>query len=179
MSTIALGRYELPDMFKPTRSAYGSDDRLRVALEGAKLEVQRAASSAQSLARAALARVLTECAVADWDGYGAHAVSTATALRAERFLDLLPSTLTPPDIVPDPDGSLSISWYFDKPLQLTISIAANGPLHFAGILGEDYGQSRVRHGSEPFESVLPGDLLRLIHELHERAGAGAGARRAA
>jgi hypothetical protein len=82
----------------------------------------------------------------------------------------LPSSLAPPDIVPEPDGEIAVDRDFGPSLQLSISVGPSGPLHFAGVIGEDYGQPRVSHGTEPFESVVADDLLGYIHALHERAG---------
>jgi hypothetical protein len=170
MSTLVLGRNMLAALFAPTFSAGGSDADLRKVLSDAKRELQTAASSAQSLALTSLMRVLEECSQAGWDGYGARAVSDQAAFRTIAFLNALPSSLTPPDIVPEPDGEIAVDWDFGPSLQLSISVGPSGPLPFAGVIGEDYGQPRVRHGTEPFESVVAGDLLGYIHDLHERAG---------
>ena len=132
-------------------------------------EFERPVSSARSLALTSLMRALEECSHAGWDGYEAQAVSDEAAVRTISFLHALPSSLTPPDVVPEPDGEIAVDWYFGPSLQLSISIGPSGPLHFAGVVGEDYGDLRVRHGTEPFEGVVPGDLLGYIHDLHERA----------
>lgn len=178
MSTLALARNTSAALYQPTVNASGADAQLRKQLADAKRERRQAASSAQSLAVTALARVLEECAKPRWDGYDAQPVSAKAASRALSFLDALPSSLTSPDIVPEPDGEIAIDWDFGPSLQLSISIGESGPLHFAGVIGEEYGQRRVRHGTEPFEGLVAGDLLRYILELHERAGA-ASHRRAA
>jgi hypothetical protein len=67
-------------------------------------------------------------------------------------------------------GEIAVDRDFGPSLQLSISVGPSGPLHFAGVIGEDYGQPRVSHGTEPFESVMADDLLGYIHALHERAG---------
>jgi hypothetical protein len=127
-------------------------------------------SLSQSLALTSLTRVLEECSQAGWDGYNAPAISHQAAVRAIAFLNALPSSLTPPDIVPEPDGEIAVDWDFGPSLQLSISVGPSGPLQFAGVIGEDYGQLRVRHGTEPFEGVVAGGLLNYIQDLHERAG---------
>jgi hypothetical protein len=160
----------LAPLYVPTVNAGGSDADLRKVLSEAKRELHTAASSTQSLALTSLMRVLDECRQAGWDGYNAQAVSNEAAARTIAFLNALPSSLTPPDIVPEPDGEIAVDWDFGPSLQLSISIGPSGPLHFAGVIGEDYGQLRVRHGTEPFEGVVAGDLLNYIHDLHERAG---------
>jgi hypothetical protein len=159
----------LAALYAPTVSAGGLDADLRKVLSDAQRELQTAANSA-SLALTSLMRVLDECSQAGWDGYDARAVSDQAAVRAIAFLNALPSSLTPPDIVPEPDGELAVAWDFGPSLQLSISVGPTGPLHFAGVIGEDYGHPRVRHGTEPFESVVACDLLGYIHDLHERAG---------
>jgi len=178
MSTLTVAWNTSAALYKPTVNASGADARLRKQLTDAKRERRQAASSAQSLAVTALARVLEECANPGWDGYDALPISVKAARRAEAFLDALPSSLTSPHVVPEPDGEIAVDWDFGPSLQLSISVGESGPLHFAGVIGEEYGQRRVRHGTEPFEGPVAGDLLRYIHELHERAEA-ASQRRAA
>jgi hypothetical protein len=159
-----------PALYAPTFSTGRSDEPLRRVLCETKRELHSAASSAQSLALTSLARVMDECCRSGWDGYGARAISGAVVARTIAFLNALPASLTSPEIIPEPDGEIAVDWDFDSKHQLSISIGESGPLHFAGVIGEDYGQPRVRHGTEPFEGVVGGDLLRYIHDLHERAG---------
>ena len=172
MSALVLPRNILASLYTPTTNAGTSDAKLRKALSQVKRELHTAASSAQSLALISLARVLEECSHAGWDGYGARPISEHAAIRTMTFLNALPSSLTPPDVVPEPDGEIAVDWDFGPSLQLSISVGPSGPLHFAGVIGEDYGQPRVRHGTEPFEGVVAGDLLGIIQDLHERAGVG-------
>jgi hypothetical protein len=156
----------------PTVNAGGSDPVLGKMLLEAKREQHTVASSGQSLALPSLMHVLEECSHASWDGYDARAVSDQVAVRTIAFLNVLPASLTSPDIVPEPDGEIAVEWDFGPSLQLSISVGPSGPLHFAGVIGEDNGQLRVRHGTQPFEGVLAGDLLDYIHDLGERAGVG-------
>jgi len=178
MSTLVLRSHLPTALYVSSASASESGTKVRQALQKATADIRSVATSAQSLAVSSLARVLGECGRAGWDGYHAHAVSTVTAQRAKDFLDALPTFLSAPEIVPEPDGDIAITWYFGPALQLSISVGPSGPLNFAGVIGEQYGQKRVRHGSEPFEGVVAGDLLEYVYELHERAEPG-GRRRAA
>lgn len=173
MSTLTFGRPGSTDIYTTTWSARGTDDTVNAELNKLRRRVQRTASAAQSLALDALARAFADCSSPNWDGYGAAAVTWEVAARAQAFLNALPASLVAPDVVAEPDGALAVEWYFDKTLQLSISIGASGPLHFAGVIGHDYGQPRVRHGMEPFETTVPAELLRYIHELHRRAGSAA------
>ncbi len=178
MSTLVLNWNTPASLYEPTASADKSDRTLRDVLDGFRQSVHEAASSAQSLALTSLFQLIQECSQPGWDGHGARVLSERTVLRAKAFLDALPASLSSPDIVPEPDGEIAIDWYFGPNQQLSISVGESGPLHFAGVIGEAYGQPRVRHGKEPFEGVVAGDLLRYIHELHELAGV-TGRRRAA
>lgn len=170
MSSLALDWNAPAALYAPTNNAGRSDERLRQILSETRREQHGAASSAQSLALTSLARVMEACSREGWDGYGARAISERAGVRTIAFLNALPSSLTPPEIVPEPDGEIAVDWDFGPNLQLSISIGDSGPLNFAGVLGEEYGQRRVRHGTEPFEGVVAGDLLAYIHDLHERAG---------
>ncbi len=49
-------------------------------------------------------------AIADWDGYGAQAISKETFSLAEKVFDSLPPELGPADISPGNDGSIGFEW---------------------------------------------------------------------
>jgi len=178
MSAFTLTRDTYSALNDQTLSASDAGAVLRRALSEARDHIRAAASSAQSLALTSLMRVLEECAQPAWDGYRARPISEAAARRAEAIINALPPSLVSPEIVPEPDGEIAIEWDFGPTLQLSISVGPSGPLHFAGVIGEAYGQPRVRHGTEPAQDTIGSDLLEYVHELHERAGV-AGYRRAA
>lgn len=46
----------------------------------------------------------------DWDGYGAEKINAATVVYAKRVLELLPHSLSNPDITPNSNGTISFEW---------------------------------------------------------------------
>lgn len=126
-----------------------------------------AASSVQSRAFPDLDRIARDCANAEWDGYRAEPISRSTCDRARAFLKLLPTWMIAPDIVPEADGDIAIEWYVAPRKTFSISIGANGPLHYAGLLGHE----EEAHGVVPFTENIPETLLRHISEIVRSADA--------
>jgi hypothetical protein len=132
---------------------------------GENIEVENAAKlddiAASPLhARAAndLFRILGECSVAGWDGYRARPITAETCIRTFEFLFDLPQWMTAPDLVPEADGQIAIEWSFPPSQTLSISIGAEGPLHFAGTFrgGEEI------HGVAPYSYCIPESVLQIL-----------------
>ncbi|HLF09904.1 MAG TPA: hypothetical protein VJA26_01725, partial [Gammaproteobacteria bacterium] len=101
------------------------------------------------------------------DGYQAKPITQATCGRVAAFLDNLPSWMSAPEIVPEADGEIAIEWYRAKDQTFSISVAENGPLHYAGLFGRD----EEVHGVEPFADSVPIRLLAFISEFLNRPAA--------
>jgi hypothetical protein len=57
-------------------------------------------------------------AAANWDGYGADAISPETLAAARRFFRMLPATFGAPEIAPGSNGTIALEWSFkNKPLR--------------------------------------------------------------
>ena len=117
-----------------------------------------AASSVQSAAFSKLARISRECANDGWDGYQAKAISRATCDRVRSFLNVLPSFMIAPDIVPESDGDIAIEWYVGPRRTFSISVGPSGPVHYAGLFGRD----EEIHGVAPFVDSVPNTFLEHI-----------------
>ena len=52
----------------------------------------------------------SECAKADWDGYGAEAVSQSAVGRSAHFIRRLPEDLPLPEISVEPDSEIALDW---------------------------------------------------------------------
>lgn len=102
-----------------------------------------------------------ECAVSNWDGYGAHPVASAALETAMRFVHALPRGTAMPTVGAEPDGHLELEWYKSPRRVLSVSVAPDGNLHFAALLGE----TSRRHGSEAFLGEVPSDIQRLIRSV--------------
>ena len=105
-------------------------------------------------------------AVANWDGYGAKAVSPETVDMAKRFAASIPSHMGAPEVSADPDGELSFDWELGDNRRLSVSISAAGRLAFVSVNG---GQPRERgalwfRGNFPHELTAIASLPRGSHE---------------
>lgn len=111
--------------------------------------------------------IARECDRSDWDGYGSLPISRAATQHAQRLVDLLPFRLVAPEVIPDPDGEVSLSWDLGIGHVFSVSVGSDGTLSYAGLLGGGI----KRHGMEHLNGTVPKVILQSIDELYERAGA--------
>jgi hypothetical protein len=115
----------------------------------------------RAVVRAAIEQLATECAIPNWDGYGASGISTLAKETAQRFVDLLPTDIPEPQVVPEPDGHIALCWDFGRDRVFTISIGESETATYAGILGRDV----KRHGQEPFREDVAKILVDSVREI--------------
>ncbi len=96
-----------------------------------------------------------------WDGYDAEALSIGAFTDAKRFIELLPSNLPMPEIVPEPTGRIGLEWYLSKGNSLTVSLDGSGEISYAGILNI-YDSI---YGTWKFSGKLPPIFLDIIRRL--------------
>ena len=97
-----------------------------------------------------LAEVICEAFAPGWDGYDATPLTYRAILDALHMIDLLPETISPPDIIPTPSGEIVFEW--DRRENYIFSITVhNGSLVYAGLIGP----GRQRSGQEPLGDELP------------------------
>lgn len=107
-----------------------------------------------------LNRIYTECREPNWDGYGAVPVSEATCQSAYQFLEALPFGAPLPSFGAEPDGHLTLEWHRSSTWTFSVSVSAEGELHYAALLGA--GKS---YGTEPFFGEVPRMIMDLIHRV--------------
>ncbi|MBS0263333.1 MAG: hypothetical protein JSS02_15430 [Planctomycetes bacterium] len=107
-----------------------------------------------------LRKVWDECRVANWDGYDALPVSQGTYEAAYRLIDSLPLGFPSPAIGAEPDGDVTLEWRKSRTRTLSVSVSANGYLHYAGLFG--LGQ---RYGTLSHFADAPEELIRLVQDL--------------
>ena len=105
----------------------------------------------------ALATVWNECKHPNWDGYDAHAVTQDTLRNAYRLLESLPLGLPSPTIGAEPDGELTLEWHHSPRRTLSVSVTADGYLHYSGLFGPNH-----TNGTVAFFGDLPAEILALI-----------------
>ncbi len=110
-----------------------------------------------------LSDLAQECATPGWDGYGASAVASATVDEASRFLRSLPEAASRPTLGAEPDGQITVEWYVSPKRTLSVSVSAQGELHYAALIGSS------RHfGTVPFLGDCPEDIAELIQRVVRR-----------
>jgi hypothetical protein len=98
-----------------------------------------------------------ECQAGNWDGHGAVAISDETYRLAYQFLEALPLGTPVPSIGAEPDGNMTVEWYRSPRRTLSVSIAPDGDLHYAALLG-----ASKAYGTEPFFGAMPKVILDLV-----------------
>ena len=101
------------------------------------------------------------CQHANWDGEEADAVSPETYEVARQLLESLPRETPLPSLSPEPDGQLNFEWYQAPRRLLTVSVAANGTLYWAALVG-----SEDPRGSCQFVNQFPQTLLFWIGQVY-------------
>lgn len=107
-----------------------------------------------------LFETVEECREPNWDGYGAQPVRDETYRFAYEFLTALPLDTPAPSVGAEPDGHLTVEWYRSPEETLSVSITADGNLHFAALLG-----LTKAYGTEPFVGEVPKMISDLIHRV--------------
>jgi hypothetical protein len=104
-----------------------------------------------------LARLKQECAELGWEGYGAQPVNEETLDQVVAFLRALPEDVPVPDLVPEPDGEVSIEWQNGPRRVFSVSVGPHERLSYAGLLGANRW-----HGVDLFFGAVPPEIIRGI-----------------
>lgn len=106
-----------------------------------------------------------DCQKADWDGQGALAITnrviatTETVMRA--LFAILPKNTPAPEVIPESDGEICLSWVVDSEQQLSLSFGAHGKINFAGQFGREGGI----HGWQPIDTTSPSALDKSLQDV--------------
>jgi hypothetical protein len=76
--------------------------------------------------------LVTECAVKNWNGYGADPINLLSVEKAKAFVRMLPPEFPPAEACADPDGDVSLTW-FTPSHTFTVSVGPDGALSYAGL----------------------------------------------
>lgn len=136
-----------------------SDEALRVARRAAEL-AQDAFRSATGQSRlgepvSEIASLMEQCMVDDWDGQGASAIPASAFREALLLLCLLPSSVPPPSVLPEPSGSVAFEWHRAPGRTFIVSVSGMKAIEYAAL----FGPGDEGHGRTNFEQSIPERLL--------------------
>lgn len=119
---------------------------------------------------AAFRSIRDECQNADWDGQGAIAITDQVIAIAEKVVGalfvLLPKGTPAPDLIPESDGEICISWAVDADRLLSLSVGAHGKINFAGL----FGKEGSIHGWQPIDATSSSALDESLQDVARYLG---------
>jgi hypothetical protein len=107
-----------------------------------------------------LVSVKRECSMPNWDGYGGSPVRSETVWQAWQVLESLPPGIPEPTIGAEPDGDVTMEWYQSPRRTLSVSVSAEGLLHYSALIGPN-----KQFGTEAFPGELPTTIGTLIRRV--------------
>lgn len=96
----------------------------------------------------------------NWDGYSAAPIDTNTIEHARRFARRLPPTEPPPEVAPEPDGSVGFDWYAENGDEFAVSVDATNKVAYSGLFSDG---GRIR-GIAEFSEVMPAEILAVLEK---------------
>lgn len=115
----------------------------------------------KAVAFSELAELSAECAVDDWDGYGATAVNRQALQLAKDIIRSLPDDVPMPSFSIEPDGCVSLDWMPSRSRTFTLSAGKSDRLPYAWIDGTDRGHAVARFA----DGQLPSRIIQEIHRI--------------
>ena len=156
-TTVAIGRF---DRTPPYLTAIATGINIDW-----QLPFERTASNWLTSVLAELRQTLVRYGHDGWDGEGSRAVTMETASAAyeviSRIFERLPLGTPQPDIGPDPDGEISVSWVAPPDQIFSFSIGSHDKINFAG----QFVKGGSQHGCLPMNRESRAELLDTVEEL--------------
>lgn len=110
-----------------------------------------------------LYELAAECAEADWDGYGAEAVSPRAVERSAHFIRRLPEGLPLPEISVEPDGEIALDWSPTQTQTFSVSIGTTDQMACAWVNGTEHGHVVVSSNNGEIPSRILHEIQRITH----------------
>ena len=98
----------------------------------------------------ALMSAFGQSKAASWDGYNALPADIGSLIYAIHFMQQLPASQPIPEVGVDPDGLVALDWDYEPRRILSVRVANDGTIHYAGLDG-----SAVFHGTEILREGIP------------------------
>lgn len=129
-------------------------------------ETSRALFGKKALALSQLATLANECALDDWDGAGARAVSHLSVFMATTFVRALPEGIPLPEFAPEPDGSVSLDWIQSKNRLFMLSVGTSNRVAYAWLDGSDKGHAVARFDGETIPHLILEGIKETMNHGH-------------
>ena len=110
----------------------------------------------------ALLRLSKDCAIANWDGYGATAVNQLVLNQVLKFIENLSPEIPPPTVCPESDGEIAVEWYGDHNSTISISIGEHGLLNYAAIFPDKHKANGTESLNGENKGVIEGHIKRVL-----------------
>lgn len=96
---------------------------------------------------------------AGWDGYDAEPITREAVVRTLQLLYLLPESISPPDLIPSPEGEISLEW--NDVRKRIISVTPRPDLIIWAAMTSD---QHSQYGKAPLSDGWPDSLLDLLSQ---------------
>ena len=110
-----------------------------------------------------LYELVAECAEANWDGYGAEAVSQNAVEHSVYFIRRLPEDLPLPEISVEPDGEISLDWSPTPTQTFSVSIGTADRMACAWVNGAEHGHVVVSSNNGEIPSRILQEIQRITN----------------
>ena len=110
-----------------------------------------------------LYELAAECAAADWDGYGAEAVSKSAVEHSAHFIRRLPEDLPLPEISVEPDGEIAFDWSPTPTQTFSVSIGATDRMACAWVNGTEHGHAVASSNNGEISSRILQEIQRITN----------------
>lgn len=110
-----------------------------------------------------LYELAAECAQADWDGYGAEAVSQSAVEHSAHFIRRLPEDLPLPEISVEPDGEIALDWSPTPTQTFSVSIGTAKRMACAWVNGTEHGHAVAYSNNGEIPSRILQEIQRITN----------------
>lgn len=113
----------------------------------------------------AFQEIRDECMEENWGGSDTSAITGALIALAENIVftlfKLLPKGTPNPDILPESDGEICLSWSADLSQVFSVSVNQNGKINFAG----QFARRGAVHAWQPIDASDPYLLTKSLQDI--------------
>lgn len=101
------------------------------------------------------------CSERNWGGEDEAPLAPTTIRYAEKFLELLPSRFQSPDVIPEPNGALSLEWWYSQFRSVIVAFHAEPKIEFSVLMSAENGN----FGHCRFDGLIPLDVFRQLNAV--------------